>query len=94
MAVLIIIFYGRDQDNVLNHSKVGEIFIDFLEGDILGHAVDVKLVIIVVSLDVCKRFSYFDFFERFDDLAYMRSWVPCAAEILSIALYLSYLLVS
>jgi hypothetical protein len=69
MAVLLIIFYGRDQYNVLNHSKVGEIFIDFLEGDILGHAVDVKLVIVVVSLDVCKRFSYFDFFERFDDLA-------------------------
>jgi hypothetical protein len=68
VIVLSIAFARGCKYNILYLSKIGEVLCDVLERDILRHAVDVQLMIIVVSLDIGDDISNLDYLQSLDNL--------------------------
>ena len=61
MRVLSIVFFGGDEDNLEDLSKVIEVLSDIFQRDIFWDLIDIELMIIVVPLYVGQRLPNLDF---------------------------------
>lgn len=68
VPVLVIVLDGRNKNHIEDWPEIREILCNFFDRDILRHAIDVELVVIVVSLYIGDGVSHFDFLEGLNDL--------------------------